>query len=259
MFETPLIFPNCKTLKINYSSSPERILLNLNTSQMFGVTILVEDRMKALARRLSKSHSLDYIGPPIVSKRLNPNYQRFILRIAQTIDLEEDPGSRCINYPTKTFASFRDCDERFVYQEMKQKYNLMPFWAAKSPDEVTKLVHYNKENLTIPPWRYLLEGSRESKCQLPCKSTKVFGALWSSNSRDSDQSAVINIRFHHEVSITESYFPSFSLPSFFADLGGSLGLWLGVGAVQIIGYCLLCSKWVKRTFCSTFNRNKILK
>ena len=222
---------------------------------MFGVTILVEDRMKALARRLSKSNSLDYIGPPIKTGSSNPKFRQFILRIAQTIDLEEDPGSMCINYPTKAFTSFRDCDERFVYQEMKQKYNLMPFWAAKSLDEVTKLVHYNKENLTIPPWRYLLEGARESNCQLPCKSTKVFGALWSSFTRNSDQNDVIEIRFHHEVSITESYFPSFSLPSFFADLGGSLGLWLGVGAVQIIGYCLLCSKWVKRTF----NRNKILK
>ena len=180
MFEThaQLIYPNCKTLRINYSSSPERILLNIDNIQAFGVSILVEDRMKALRRRLSKSNSLDYIGPPIESKRRIPKFYRFILRIAQTIDLEEDPGSICTNYPTKTFASYRDCDERFVYQEMK-KYNLMPFWAAKSLNEVTKLVHYNKENLTAPPWRYLLEGSQESNCQLPCKSTKVNACSFS--------------------------------------------------------------------------------
>ena len=181
VFEThaQLIYPNCKTLRINYSSSPDRILLNIDNIQAFGVSILVEDRMKALRRRLSKSNSLDYIGPSIETKRRIPKFYRFILRIAQTIDLEEDPGSVCTNYPTEIFANYRDCDERFVYQEMKQKYNLMPFWAAKSLDEVTKLVHYNKENLTVPPWRWLLEGAQESNCPLPCKSTKVYAGSFS--------------------------------------------------------------------------------
>ena len=36
-----------------------------------------------------------------------------------------------------------------------------------------------------------------------------------------------------EVKITESFLPEFSITSFFADLGGALGLWLGVGAVQL--------------------------
>ena len=36
------------------------------------------------------------------------------------------------------------------------------------------------------------------------------------------------------VVITESYIPNFSLATFIADLGGSLGLWLGVGVVQIL-------------------------
>jgi len=37
-----------------------------------------------------------------------------------------------------------------------------------------------------------------------------------------------------EVTVTESYIPEFSLSTFVADLGGSLGLWLGMGAVQIM-------------------------
>ena len=36
------------------------------------------------------------------------------------------------------------------------------------------------------------------------------------------------------VEITESYFPDFSLSGFLADCGGSLGLWMGLGAVQLI-------------------------
>ena len=173
--ETPLIFPRCKTLKINYSSPPDRIFLHFKNNQMFDdVTVLIEDRMKALRRRLSKSNSLDYIGPPIKTRRLSPKIDRFILSFAQTIDLEEDPGSMCTDYPTKTFASFHDCDENFVYQEMRQKYNLMPFWAAKSLNEVTKLKYVNTDiyDSTLP-WRFLLEGAQESNCLRPCKSTMV--------------------------------------------------------------------------------------
>lgn len=159
---------------INYSSPPDRIMLALKNSRMFEVTVLIEDRTKALRRRLSKSNSLDYFGPPMETKRLSPKIDRFVLSVAQTIELEEDPGSMCINYPTKTFASFHDCDESFVYQEMRQKYNLMPFWAAKSLDEVTKLKYFNTENMTTTlPWRFLLEGAQESNCLRPCKSTKV--------------------------------------------------------------------------------------
>ena len=172
--ETPLIFPTCKTLRINYSQPPDRIFLNFKNNPIIDVTVLIEDKMKALRRRLSKSNSLDYIGPKMETRRLSPQIDRFILSFAQTIDSEEDPGSMCTNYPTKTFASFHDCDENFVYQEMRQKYNLMPFWAAKSLNEVTKLEYFNTENPELPlPWRSLLEGAQESNCLRPCKSTKV--------------------------------------------------------------------------------------
>ena len=37
-----------------------------------------------------------------------------------------------------------------------------------------------------------------------------------------------------KVKTKEFYFPHFSPETFLAELGGSLGLWLGVGAVQIL-------------------------
>ena len=173
IFEKTFIFPNCKTLKIDdYDSPPDRIKFNFRNSHLHEVTILIEDREKALRKRLSTSNSLNYIGTPIKTSKLESRVHKFILSFAQTINLEQDKGSMCINYPTKTFASFYDCDERFVYQEMKHKYNLMPFWAAPTLDEVTKLKYF--PNLTSPlPWKHLLEGSHESNCSNPCKSTKV--------------------------------------------------------------------------------------
>ena len=39
--------------------------------------------------------------------------------------------------------------------------------------------------------------------------------------------------FDQRIHVTESFYPKVSLSKFFSDLGGSLGLWLGVGAVQL--------------------------
>ena len=48
-----------------------------------------------------------------------------------------------------------------------------------------------------------------------------------------------------EVTITESYIPEFSVSTFIADLGGSLGLWLGVGAVQLLSSGLGLLTWIR--------------
>ena len=45
---------------------------------------------------------------------------------------------------------------------------------------------------------------------------------------------IIKLDLDPLVDTTESYFPDFSLSGFLADCGGSLGLWMGLGAVQLI-------------------------
>ena len=47
---------------------------------------------------------------------------------------------KCRNYPNEDFKSYRECDEDFVYKEMKNKYQLMPFWAANDFNEVSSKV-----------------------------------------------------------------------------------------------------------------------
>lgn len=42
-----------------------------------------------------------------------------------------------------------------------------------------------------------------------------------------------SIQIDQTVSVTEYYYPDFSIVDFLANLGGSLGLWLGLGVLQM--------------------------
>ena len=79
-------------------------------------------------------------------------------------------------------------------------------------------------------WR----GSYESDCQYPCKATQFHGRTLLFQPRKDAAYSVLSFTLNQVVMVTESYIPQFSLSNFLAELGGSLGLWLGVGAVQLL-------------------------
>ena len=57
--------------------------------------------------------------------------------------------------------------------------------------------------------------------------------------------SVISFTLNQRVAVTEFYIPEFSVATFLAELGGSLGLWLGVGAIQLLmtGFQLASNKF----------------
>ena len=59
-----------------------------------------------------------------------------------------------------------------------------------------------------------------------------------SNTQRSSKKTQFDMTFDQTVTITESFYPSPSFTRLFAELGGSLGLWLGGGIVQILSYLL---------------------
>ena len=139
------LFPGCQNLQLDQLDlnilRPKQILVDFYKVDNLGVSLLLEDKRKALKKRSITSNRLDYDGPFMEIENLKqPKRQKFVLRIKQTINLETDPDKRCKNYPVGQFRSYRECDEYFVYDYIKSQNHMMPFWATQSMDEVTKFV-----------------------------------------------------------------------------------------------------------------------
>ena len=49
-----------------------------------------------------------------------------------------------------------------------------------------------------------------------------------------NESSSIVISFNQNIKLERIGFAEFNFPAFLADLGGSIGLWLGLGVVQML-------------------------
>ena len=98
------------------------------------VILKLEDRGKSLSKRPLLSNE----GFPLQIGNLSlGEYHEYSFNLFEKINLEAVTGKGCRNYPTEKYISYRECDMDFVYNELKSKYKIMPFWAAKSLSEVT--------------------------------------------------------------------------------------------------------------------------
>ena len=62
-----------------------------------------------------------------------------------------------------------------------------------------------------------------------------------------DNETVFDLTFDQEVTFTESFFPSLSMSNLFSQIGGALGLWLGIGVLQITEYGSFLANLLKIT------------
>jgi len=73
---------------------------------------------------------------------------------------------------------------------------------------------------------------------------QITGAQISSQNV-ADNITTFDLTLDQEVTVTESFYPPFSPLDFITVSGGAFGLWLGMGAVQVVQYVVSASSWFK--------------
>ena len=139
------------------------------------------------------------------------------------------------NYPNNEFTTFSDCDDLFVRTWLSQLAppDFLPVWATENTTEVTKLLAGQMSSLALLMVDKLRDGSKQSSCPAPCTSTAISARHILTGDTFTDHSALI-FTFSDVVMVTHTGFPAFSLAQELATLGGSMGLWLGLGVLQVL-------------------------
>ena len=88
-----------------------------------------------------------------------------------------------------------------------------------------------KRSLAI--YRDLFDGTQLSDCPLPCTTTNTETKHLFYRTSVRNYSTIL-LTFSSKVLVTRTDFPEFSLASFLSEVGGSMGLWLGLGMVQVM-------------------------
>ena len=139
------IYPFCYTLDLDKffdmkkHSTVKSIYFNFKVSDNIGVSLYLEDKLTQSNKRSLKSNMLSYVGPGLLVNDLkNGAFRKMMISFQQLINSEEDSSVNCTNYPNKKFISYEDCDRDYVYNTMKEKYGLVPFWTTNNMSEVTE-------------------------------------------------------------------------------------------------------------------------
>ena len=136
-------YPACQIIDLNdymdfLKHVPLYIKIFFNKIPNLLAIIKLEDRRKSLSNRPVLSN--EGFALQIEDLTSGKHYD-YSLTIFEKINPEagQDNEKGCRNYPTEKFLNYSECDMDFVYNEMKDKYKIMPFWAAKTLNDVTNL------------------------------------------------------------------------------------------------------------------------
>ena len=119
--------------------------------------------------------------------------------------------------------------------------------------EIKKISTLFAGNTSKVDYEDLWDGTQASACPIPCTVWSTDTRLLGEYARDNRNTSRINLTFAQKVTrktryliwifcnyvfpkvrVTTTSYLEFYLSNFFSDLGGSLGLWLGVGILQVL-------------------------
>ena len=172
---------------------------------------------------------------------------------------EEDPIKNCTNYPNNKYETYNDCDRQSALSTLGTEISpaFYPYWAA--PDKNFSLVATDPIYLDASSKGNFLHttyvtGVKTTNCRLSCKTTKTFSKFISN--QETFFGSGLYVTFNPDMQVTRTILVKFDPIKCLCDMGGMLGLWLGLGALQL-GELLVTTAWVlSQTKTTNIKHNK---
>jgi hypothetical protein len=241
---------NCYTLDIASNAEVKKygvkkMIIDGKALENRSVEVHVQGSSLACDRNI-RAHLLYSEGDKIRLQKMN-FMRMFVVNLKKNVFVEEDPKKNCRNYPNPEYASYRECDDLWMKDTMARLApGLLPIWLAGNLENVS-IHHLAPEPSSIESISDILLGNSLFDCPLPCSTISTQTRFVSENIVDDN---FIIITFSPSVQVTTTDFVKQSLSSFLSAVGGSVGLWLGLGALQAVEILINCAlPWLRRFRC----------
>ena len=110
-----------------------------------------------------------------------------------------------------------------------------PLMVAENESQATPWIAVGRDFYQPKKYNFrdMTDGTARSDCPPPCSQNHISASFLGTTTRDKDFAEIV-LTFSDIVLITTTSFPQFNLDKALAELGGAMGLWLGVGVLQIL-------------------------
>ena len=83
------------------------------------------------------------------------------------------------------------------------------------------------------PYFDLIDGTQKSNCPMPCSTMQVESRLLQEKLGEGNIHFV-DLTFSQGMTVTTTKFKKFNFTILLSEIGGSMGLWLGLGLLQVL-------------------------
>lgn len=237
---------NCRTLDLadienSDLSEIKQVRFYFEQKPNVDVEIVMEDSLKSV-KRTNKFDKMANSGSRIELNLGSFVYSYFVAEFEQNVFLNDKATNECENYPTAKYLSYGHCDTEWVERVFKKDFppGFLPVWATDDLNNVTTYFYGEfselKEMSANNWYDDIISGGVVSNCTVPCTSTQIKTAFVDKKSSAVRKRSKIDITFSNNVKVSVTDFAKFNKWEFLSEIGGSLGLWLGLGVVQMLEF-----------------------